>query len=208
MDEILVAIQEAADTIAAPNWADIMGVCFSLTAVVVACIVAWRQNKIVLKQAEIAEQQNKIELFEKRYEVYDVISKISAVASEVIDVDRAEKMCIIVQDKFELGKRSSIMGEYDETALRSIISEIPRKLAQSEFLFSQEIYKAIISLDDCFIHFIFGLYFFLHTKKIMELEMEGLNAAKMKFCKAVLDFYNEKTPEQIKEDLQLQSIKL
>ena len=74
MDELLVAIQEAANTIATPNWADILGVCFSLMAVIVACLVALKQNEISRKQTDIADKQNKIALFEKRFEIYDILS--------------------------------------------------------------------------------------------------------------------------------------
>lgn len=82
-EEILVAIQNAAETIATPNWADIASVGLSLLAVVVAGFVAWKQVKIAKKQNEIAEkqagiagQQNRIALFEKRYKIYDKLSKI------------------------------------------------------------------------------------------------------------------------------------
>ena len=65
MDELLVAIQNAANTIAAPNWADIMSACFSLFAIIVAGFVAWKQIEISRKQTDIADRQNKIALFEK-----------------------------------------------------------------------------------------------------------------------------------------------
>lgn len=72
MDEILVAIQEAANTIATPNWADKLSALLSLLAIFAAGIVAWRQNKISREQTEISKQQmsiadkqNKIALFEK-----------------------------------------------------------------------------------------------------------------------------------------------
>ena len=85
MEEILVAIQEAANTIATPNWADIMSACCSLLAVFVACFVAKRQNEISRKQTEIlglqtsiADKQNRIALFEKRLEIYDILSSCKA----------------------------------------------------------------------------------------------------------------------------------
>lgn len=58
MDEILVAIQDAANTIATPNWADILSTIFSFAAIVVAGVIAWRQNKIAEEQTAIAAKQN------------------------------------------------------------------------------------------------------------------------------------------------------
>lgn len=45
----------------------------TLDAVIVAIIIAIKQNKIAQKQTEISEQQNKIVLFEKRYEFYQMV---------------------------------------------------------------------------------------------------------------------------------------
>ena len=57
-EEIIVAIHEAAKTIATPNWADILSVIVALGAVVVAVIIAFKQNKIAKQQNELVKQQN------------------------------------------------------------------------------------------------------------------------------------------------------
>lgn len=93
-EEILAAIQNAAETIATPNWAAWLSALAALGAVAVAIIVAVRQNNIANKQteiakaqteiakiqAEISKQQNKIALFEKRFLIYDKVSKIFNIA--------------------------------------------------------------------------------------------------------------------------------
>lgn len=89
-NEILVAIQAAANTIATPNWAVVLSVVTALGAVAVAIIVAIKQNKIAEKQneiaerqAEIAEQQNKIALFKERYVVYSELYKFFTICSQI-----------------------------------------------------------------------------------------------------------------------------
>lgn len=86
-EEILAAIQKAADTIATPNWAAVMSAIASVGAVIVAVVIAIKQVEIAKKQNEIAEkqanisiEQNKIALFEKRFRAYDKISKIIGIA--------------------------------------------------------------------------------------------------------------------------------
>ena len=54
MDKLLAAIQNAANTIATPNWADIMGTFCSLIDGAVAGIIACKQNKISREQTEIS----------------------------------------------------------------------------------------------------------------------------------------------------------
>ena len=73
MEEILAAIQDAANTIATPNCADKLSVLLSLLAIFVAGFVAWRQNEISRKQTDIADKQNKIALFERRFEIYRIL---------------------------------------------------------------------------------------------------------------------------------------
>lgn len=135
MDEILVAIQEAANTIATPNWADIISVCFSLFAIIVAGIVGWRQNKIVLKQAEISEQQNKIALFEKRYAVYHELTKIVGIG-EALDSRQMPARDELV-DVIEASWGIFFTHEQD-THAKSVT--IVKKLTEAEHIISQTIF--------------------------------------------------------------------
>lgn len=84
-EEILAAIQKAAETIATPNWAAILSVIISLLAVVVAGFVAWKQIEISKRQADISNKQNKIALFEKKYEVYCELFKVISIGGQIDD---------------------------------------------------------------------------------------------------------------------------
>lgn len=68
-EEMQTAIQDAANTIAAPNWADVLGVLLSALAIVAATVVAFQQVRI-------QKQQNNIALFEKRFHTYVAISRL------------------------------------------------------------------------------------------------------------------------------------
>lgn len=157
MEEILIAIQEAADTIATPNWADILSVCFSLAAVFVACVVAWRQNKVSREQTEIskkqaeisreqaaiADKQNRIALFEKRFEIYDILS-----------------LCIASIPKMKLIEENESVTEYLFVSLAKNIEEYHRfqnntriylincseKLRCANFFFSEKTAMYIINV--------------------------------------------------------------
>lgn len=70
----------------------------SLLAILVAGVVAWRQNIIAEKQADISEQQNKIALFEKRMECYNTLQNIFAFARQISE----EKSKKSIQTAFKL----------------------------------------------------------------------------------------------------------
>lgn len=136
-EEILVAIQRAAETIATPNWADIASVGLSLLAVIVAGFVARRQNKISKQQADISEQQNKIALFEKRYDVYYEVMKIIGIGEEL---DYSESLTTsIMLDVLEAALEIKISNRQDiseiSTAIVARILEAEHVLDQSIFLF-------------------------------------------------------------------------
>lgn len=77
-EEILKAIGKAAETIASPNSADKLALVLSLVAILCATGVA-------IFQASISNQQNKIALFEKRYEVYETTRICVSASKKVAD---------------------------------------------------------------------------------------------------------------------------
>lgn len=97
MGELLLAIKDAADTIAAPNWAVAISAFAAVGTVLVAVLIALKQikiakeqneitkkqNEIAQKQIEISEQQNKIALFKERYSVYCELQKSVRFGKEV-----------------------------------------------------------------------------------------------------------------------------
>lgn len=142
--DIFEAIQKAAETIATPNIAAWLSVVLSFLAIVVASIVAWKQgmimktqNDIAQKQAAISEQQNKIALFEKRYDVYYEVVKIIGIGEEL---DSSEPMTIsAILDALEAALGIKVSNRKDTSAISTTIVarilEAEHILDQSMFLF-------------------------------------------------------------------------
>lgn len=145
MDELLATIQNAANTIATPNWADIMSVCFSLAAVIVACIVAWRQNEISRKQTSIADKQNKIALFEKRLEIYDILSacrsSVEILKSLGENEDMLKYLFVIFSDNPEDYRA------YNRNEARLFLTNCSTKLQKADFFFSERVVPYIIRVS-------------------------------------------------------------
>ena len=137
MEDMLLKIENianaAANTIASPNWADKLSLLLSLAAIIVAGYVA-------LKQAKISEQQNKIALFEKRYVVYESLSKAVNAAEEISEVKNAEDIWNVFQGAFDMWPSKE--SENINTWRISLILGINEKLEQTEFLFSNDITSA------------------------------------------------------------------
>lgn len=142
MDELLVAIQNAANTIAAPNWADIMSVCLSLLAVVVASFVAWRQNEISRKQTDIADKQNKIALFEKRLEIYEILMfcNSSVEILKLFDEDEDILKCLFTV----FSETPKEQREYNRIDAKIYLTNCSLKLQQAAFFFPEKIVSYII----------------------------------------------------------------
>ena len=159
-EEILAAIQKAAETIATPNCADkvsvvisIISALISLVAVIVAGYVAWKQygitkkqneitkkqNEIAFKQVELADQQNRISLFRERYELYQLLEKCMNMSDflktyQYCDQNELYKCVFLYFDKIVL----EIQCVGKDRAIYAI-RDITNRLYQSEFLFSIEI---------------------------------------------------------------------
>lgn len=104
--------------IGTPSWADIASVGLSLLAVIVAGFVAWKQfkianeqNVIVLKQAEIADKQNQIALFDKRFELYNIL-KSCTTSPEIIKLVKEDKD-ILKYLAIVFGRNSEATDELD-----------------------------------------------------------------------------------------------
>ena len=144
MDEILVAIQDAANTIATPNWADILGVCFSLAAVIVACGVAKKQTEISRKQTDIADKQNKIALFEKRFEIYDILAICRASVQTMELIGKNDDIL-----EFLFVRLVKSLEEYHQFQNKAKIYLIncSAKLRCANFFFSEEVASYIINVS-------------------------------------------------------------
>lgn len=206
MDELLVAIQEAADTIAAPNWADIMSVCFSLAAVVVACIVAWRQNEISREQTEIskkqteisqeqaaiADKQNRISLFEKRFEIYDILS---ACRSSVQIAETIGKNDDVLEFLFYLlvKNNSGTRRKFDRDEARPYFTDFYTKLRRAAFFFPEEITSHIIDVSN--------KMFFLAQTDPKDDGLEKYSQRKQEYFEAIKDLDKNKVLESIEAEM-------
>ena len=81
------ALVEAVQSVATPTWADIATALIAFLALIGTIVMAFLQNRIAkqqtiiaAKQADIADQQNKIALFEKRYTLYDQVVRCNTFA--------------------------------------------------------------------------------------------------------------------------------
>lgn len=149
-EEILAAIQKAAETIATPNWADIASVGLSLLAVVVAGFVAWKQigiarsqNIISKMQTQIADKQNQIALFEKRFELYNILNSCTT-SPEIVELAKDNED--ILKYLFVVFGQKPV-DEFDSYTARFYLENCSTKLQQSIFLFSKEIVPYILSIS-------------------------------------------------------------
>lgn len=158
-DEILAAIQEAAKTIATPNWADKLSVILSFLAIVVAAGVAVyvakkqneiakKQNEISQKQAEIAEQQNKISLLEERITIYVIGFCCKNIAEKILKSAKNSKEAInlfqvtIIKVPFIFSTLTINQDFIGETDIKLILE----KLTHAEYSFSEEVAMLLATL--------------------------------------------------------------
>lgn len=146
MEEILEAIKEAANTIATPNWADIVGVCFSLLAIVVAGFVAWRQNEISRKQTAIADKQNKINLFEMRFEIYEILIFCAACARLIESTNKKEDVVEYFFISFTKDPRE--LREFNFSKAVLYVTKYSIKLKNATLFFSEEIASYIANVSN------------------------------------------------------------
>jgi len=208
-EEIIVAIDKAANTIAAPNWADkasviisIISAIISFAAVVVAGFVAWKQigiakkqNEIAETQANIADKQNKIALFEKRYELYRIILECTCFGEYFLDKvedtsDLYKAFCLWLHISVPSGTTA------DKNIVVSRILEITSKLQQAEFLFSKNASRYTIRLA--------GYLIILANTDIIPGGNEKFEENRAKFSKILEDVSRDGILEEIELQLRLQ----
>ena len=153
-EEILAAIQKSAEKIAEPNCADILSVVFSFLAIVVAGVVAWRQNKISKQQADISEQQNKIAVFDKRYDLYDTVLKCISLSEFIFTlfegkvIQEASRVCSkLKQSEFLFSENVSIyLSKLSESLLCFILADAPANQNKSLSILKEDYCQVIKNL--------------------------------------------------------------
>lgn len=186
MDELLFSIKEAADTIAAPNWAVAISAFATVGTVIVAIMIAIkqiklakeqneisrRQNEIVQKQMEISEQQNKISLFKERYSVYCELQKIISFGRSVKNMklhdDATDEelskfpLAILKMGLFMFGMKPSMESTSRDELYLPLYMQIESSkylIKQAIFLFNDIEEKDIDVLVNSLSGYIFGLTF-------------------------------------------------
>ena len=190
-EEILAAIQKAADTIATPNCAAWLSAIAALAAVAVAIIIAIKQNRIAKKQneiarkqAEISEQQNRIALFEKRYDIYYEITKIIEIGEQLASPEPLSIYFILCLLEVDLEIKFS-----DEQDKNAMLTMVYAKLSQAMHIVDQAVFL-FPRVDETDIEQLFGdaLDFITFLATSNEEEINKENADVRNFINTSKDF--------------------
>lgn len=216
-EEILAAIQQAADTIAAPNWVAIASVAISFLAVIVAGFVAWKQSKIAIEQnkiakkqgdiaasqAEISEQQNKIALFEKKFFIYYEISKIVNLGQVISTYPQTTLKWIIDTELASLGCTTAIDTKDPKKAILDsiFVSRTLTSIKQAVFLFPEIEEKDVNELCKKYIRFFYAVIIEASTNPDTTIE-KFTSATKSDFI-AVSEEFKTKYLSYIVQNLHL-----
>jgi len=198
MEELFTEIQNAANVIAVPNWADKLSALAASCAVMVAVILALRQNKILkqqneiaIKQAEIAEKQNKIALFEKKYEMYQKILFWNhfalLIAMQAITSDDIYVIFLIAKNKQDIKET-----EINKESLRLEMLEGVNLLDQVKFLFSQDIIEYSLYMSSELV---------LMLTNCLILKVDYLKDAKKSLNEILKKYENDKIDEKFMSEL-------
>lgn len=139
------ALVEAVQSVATPTWADIA------TALIGTIVMAFLQNRIAkqqtiiaAKQADIADQQNKIALFEKRYTLYDQVGRCTTFAFLLEEFGTLENFLWLYKAAF------ADTGRTDHNVSLDDVMELNRKTLavtkQADYLFGKELSEKIAGL--------------------------------------------------------------
>lgn len=170
------------------SWVSALG---SVTAVVVALIVANRQNEIARKQneiaaqqAEIAEQQNRISLFEKRFEFYKMLQTCIMIGKLLPKAQNTEAAISLVAESFHKGNylphiENDKNADYIKALAIDSYDQVYEMIGQAEFIFEFETMEYVCPLVDALLEIVtmhgndmnqryYRFAFSQHSKKIEE----------------------------------------
>jgi len=139
------------------GWVSALG---AIAAVVVALIVANRQNEIARKQnviakqqAEIAEQQNRIALFEKRFEFYNMLQTCITIGNLLPNAKDAAAAISLVAGSFNKGNYLSHIendknADYIKALAIDAYDRVYDIMGRAEFIFEFETLEYLCPLVD------------------------------------------------------------
>ena len=181
---------------ACATWA---GVIMSSVAIIVAGIVAWRQNEISRKQTDIADKQNKIALFEKRLEIYNLLLCCKSSALFLKELDETEDFLRQLFITFlDNPKKFHVVNRMEETLY---LLNCCSKLQSARLLFSEEVGQYITKV------WISLLYLVCADAEIIlpkEYDVpKDYSENKQNYIKAVTDLDEKNVLRKIKEEIKI-----
>lgn len=198
--QTLTAIKDSIDALAQPRLIDWLAVGISLMSAAISCIAIWFAVRV---PKEIADKQDKIALFEKRYTIYRTLLNCQVFFQSFEkkdDVDDADNMKAVYM---------SFLATFDGENMLNILyceqqkvhdidimakikcNQIVAKLRETKFLFSEEpqIFEYAEKIAD-------GFYGFLIWASKKGVDEQERTAAKVNFYIIVND---EKKDGKLKE---------
>lgn len=155
--EMLQALQTIADDIQAasqPGWVEYVSIFISLVSVVVSGFAIWFAIEVPQK---IAEKQNNIALFEKRYEILCLYNSCRTFANILKDMEESEDQTDIKLLFLIVFCDVNVAEKSDKSNLTNLIrienEKIHEKMMQSCYLFERDI-SPYIELAASLIHVI------------------------------------------------------
>lgn len=159
---------------AVATWA---GVAVSICSVIASIIAILAAIKYPQK---IADQQNRISLFEKRFHIYELLTYLNAFAMSAIavkDINSAREMFILDFEK-NMSKGKDLK---DFDYFLSCYMRISGELRQSEFLFSREISAGILDIAKKLSAFI-GVAAMLNAEQNFMVDRDNFIATHGQIC--------------------------
>lgn len=196
LEAIVYAIQNTTKS----GWIDWVSVVISLIGVVLSFVAIIVAARVPIK---IAKQQDKIGLFEKRYECYTVIQKILVISEQIKPC--TTKMAVVSAFKLWFGDKKDFAKNESYKEYVIVLKSEEVKLVAGQFLFpeydaemlSEIINEATTLIEACSVH--------STTEKEGPYSREA-GISKDRFC-ALCDQFKEKYVKQIESELQLTSKK-
>lgn len=205
--EMIEALQTIADNIQAasqPGWVEFFTIGISLFSIVVSAVAIWYAVQIPKK---IAERQNKIALFEKRYKIYRKIVCCHTFVytlklSKNVQEGRKGFLATFAEETLiNVDSMQTTMGTSNNYILKVVMSapKLVETLCQSKFLFADNPWifeftkKIVTAIND------------LVSSFLLESDEQFIQARK-KFIDLMNDKMYDKVLDKVEKELQLKNI--
>lgn len=154
------------------------GVVVSICSVIASILAIWYAIQVPQK---IADQQNRISLFEKRFHIYELLTCLctfSKCVNVAENVETARVMFLVAFEKNMSKEKDLEDFDYFLNCYTNIFGE----LSQSEFLFSREISAGILDIANKLSAFI-GAIAMMNPEQNFEVDRDNFIATNDQICK-------------------------